>query len=190
MAIEEGARRLLAALALVLSSGLVGCSTVADSVDLKSARTLNNAALNSSDLVATAFVAREDLSRKIMRAIPQVEAAEVLIRHGAAFVGLRLRTDAMGITKERPHARMEKANNHPRMAPLTLAQPVPAAVQQAVLNTLRNAVPDLQSVYVTRDQTLTAHFHLFASDRATGRPTGSDLVLDDIARVFPGYARG
>ncbi|MCY0900887.1 MAG: hypothetical protein OWU32_01710 [Firmicutes bacterium] len=190
MAIRQSAGHLLTAVALVLASGLVGCSAVADSGDLKNARTLNNATLNSSDVVATAFRSRDDLSRKIMRAMPQVEAAEVLTRYGTAFVGLSLRTDAMGITKEAPHALLAKPDNHPRMAPVAMAQPVPAKVRQVVLNTLHSAAPELQSVYVTRDQTLTTHFHLFASDRATGRPTGSDLVLDDIARVFPSYSRG
>lgn len=173
---------------------VAGCSTypIADPGDLKNARTLNNATLNHSDLVATAFVTREDVSRFVTQSVPQVLRAEVLERQGAVFVGVILRTSAAQTRQEAAaadnHALTIKGTNHPQLARPVANVPVPAPVIAQVQHAVHEVLPTAGAIYVSNDQTLTNHFHMFSSDHSTGRPTGSDFILDDIARVFPGYS--
>lgn len=44
-------------------------------------------------------------------------------------------------------------------------------------------------VYVSSDETLFNHFYRYAADRAEGLPIGSDIVITDIERIFPGVDR-
>lgn len=173
---------------------VVGCSTypVADPVNLKNGRTQNNAALNNSALVDTAFVTREDLGRYIENSIPEVAHAEVLVRSKAVFVGVMMRpspaqSKTLAATAE-SHALANNTTHHPKMQTRVSTVPVPKAVVAKVSQAVHHVVPDAKRVYVTSDQTLSTHFHMFSSDRATDRDTGSDMILDDISRVFPGYS--
>lgn len=174
--------------------GLAGCTTypIADPVDLKNGRTQNNATLNNSDLVATAFVTREDLRRAILQAVPRVQTAEVLERTGAVFVGVTMRLPAtqadLADAAGQSHVKSVNATNHAQLATHTSREPIPQEVVAQVQRAVREVMPSARAVYVSSDQTLATHFHMFSSDRATGRPTGSDMILDDITRVFPGYS--
>ncbi len=170
---------------------VVGCTTTpqADSRNFKNARTQNNAELNHSALVATTFVPREDLSQIIVRDVPGIATADVLEREGRVFVGVTLQVADLNQPTKSTQSRTSRANNHPQSPKRAEARATLwSSEKQQVMNVVRKVMPKAKAIYVTNDETLTYHFHMFAGDRATGRWTGSDIVMNDISRVFPNYS--
>ncbi|PWI57815.1 YhcN/YlaJ family sporulation lipoprotein [Sulfoacidibacillus thermotolerans] len=169
-----------------------GCTTLpqADSQNFKDAKTQNNAVLNHVQVTPTSFVSRTDLSQLIIRDVPEVETAEVLEREGRIFVGVTLQTPDDSHTAGMTQRPKNGAKDNRPLVPKRTASPKPLtnSVKQQVAAVVHKMIPHAKAIYVTNDETLTYHFHMFTGDQATGRPTSSDLVLHDINRVFPSYS--
>lgn len=181
---------LLGATLLIGFLPVVGCTTTpqADSQSFKNARTQNNAALNHTGVVSTSFIPREDVSQTIVRDVPEVETADVLEREGRVFVGVTLQTaDNYHTAGTAQKAHIDNTNHSLSPRRTHTVAVVPKNVSAQVIQAVRKIVPNAKAIYVTNDETLTYHFHMFAGDHATGRKTGSDMILDDVSRVFPNY---
>jgi len=103
----------------------------------------------------TAFVPRQDLAAKIRSSVQNVSDVTVLQRHQSAYVAL---------ATTRTHAKQAERD----------AQRI-----------VRSTAPDIQRVYVSSDESLVNHFHQFAVAREHAEKMGSNLIMNDIERVFP-----
>ena len=149
----------MTALTLLAFCGLSGFTLRSDidRADQKSLPTNNNAGLNSARVTPTDFVALPQLSAKLIHDVPGVHYAVLLRRHDTLFVGLDTGGSAASESiMERTYAWLVK-----------------------------HSAADVK-IYISSDPTLINHFHRYAADRASHVPVGSDIVLGDVERNFPG----
>lgn len=128
-----------------------------DRADQKSIPTYNNAGLNSAKVTPTDIVYLPHVSQQLTHGVSGIRYAVVLRRRGTLFVGV----DTSDLHRS-------------------------AVIKKDVSQWLRRHSPPHFKIYVSLDPTLFNHFHRYASDRAAHIPIGSDIVLGDIERDFPG----
>lgn len=117
----------------------------------------NNAGLNSADVTPTAMVPDAKLSADLKAHVAGVHYAVVIRRHKTLFVGVD-----------------------------TGAAPAPQSVVERVrLWLVAHSAPNTR-IYISTNETLVNHFHRYAADRAAHLEVGSDIIMGDIEREFPG----
>ncbi len=147
------------AIAMTTLLGVSGFTFVPDidRANHKNVPTYNNAGLNDSTVTATDMTPLPNLAKALSRQVPGVHHAIVIQRYDTLYAGV----DTGSARNSRTiinQARQWLMRQDPRMA----------------------------HVYVSADPTLVNHFYRYAADRAAHLKVGSDIIMSDIEREFPG----